>query len=102
MMDAWGRLDTAVADLQERLDGDAKGLRDGVLVKLGELADVLGKLNLTNDPALEKARKQVKSTLSGLDAKSIKKDETARAKAQSAVDSILKQVRSVYSPAAEE
>lgn len=102
MQDAWARLDTAVSDLKDRLGRDAKGLRAGVLVKLGELADVLGRLNLTNDPALEKARKQVLTQLATLDAKGLKEDETTRTKAQAAVDSILKQVRSVYTPAKED
>lgn len=102
MQDAWARLATAVEELQDRLGGDAKGLRAGILTKLGDLADVLGRLNLTQDPALEKARKQVLTQLAVLDVKSIKKDETVREKAAVAVDAILKQVRSVYAPAEED
>jgi len=102
MMDAWARLDTAVVDLKERLGKDAKGLRNGVIAKLGELADVLGRLNLTQDPALEKARKQVLTQLATLDPKSLKEDETARSRAAQQVEDILKQVRSVYTPQAED
>jgi hypothetical protein len=101
MQDAWARLDVAVSDLKSRLGHDAKGLRNGALAKLGELADVLGRLNLTNDPALEKARKQVLTQLVPLDAKEIKEDDAALTTARAAVDDILKQVRSVYTPAKE-
>ena len=102
MQAAWGRLGTAVEELQERLGRDAKGLRAGVLSKLGELADVLGRLNLTQDAALEKARKQVLTQLATLDAKGLKKDEAARERAVASVEDILKQVRSVYTPAQED
>jgi len=102
MQDAWARLGTAVEEVQERLGRDAKGLRPGLLTKLGELADVLGRLNLTQDAALEKARKQVQTQLAMLDPQSLKKDEAAREKAAAAAEDILKQVRSVYSPTKED
>lgn len=101
MQDAWARLGTAVEELQGRLGQDAKGLRAVVLTKLGELADVLGRLNLTQDAALEKTRKQVLTQLATLDVRSLKDDDGARAKAELAVADILKQVRSVYTPTQE-
>jgi len=110
MQDAWLRLGTMVEELKGKLDGGAKGLRGVTLgdavrverVSLSELAEVLGRLNLTQDAALEKARKQVLTQLATLNVESLKKDETARTKASVAVDDILKQVRSVYSPAQED
>jgi len=110
MQDAWIRLGTMVEELKSKLENDAKGLRGATLgdavkverLSLSDLADVLGRLNLTQDAALEKARKQVQTQLATLNVETLKKDDIARKKATLAVDDILKQVRSVYSPAQED
>lgn len=106
MQDAWARLSTMVEELKGKLENDAKGLRGETLgeavkverVSLTELVGILGRLNITQDAALDKARKQILTQLASLDVKNLKKDEGARDKAAAAAADILKQVRSVYSP----
>ena len=54
-----------------------------------ELCALLTKLNITNDPKLEEARKQLELTMLGADLESIKEDKHYRADVKSKVDSIL-------------
>jgi len=54
-----------------------------------ELCALLTKLNVTNDPALEEARRQVELTMMGTDIESIKEDASSRSELKSKVDAIL-------------
>lgn len=98
MEDAWARLGDAATRLRSRLDGDAKGLRESAVENLVEIAEVLGRLNLTDDPRMDKIRQEVLDSFAGLDAETLRKDEKVRAAAQKKADDILKKMQSVYNP----
>jgi hypothetical protein len=70
-------------------EGKRKIFRDSLLTNAVELCGMLTRLNVMNDPALEVARKHLESTLVGLDAKDLRKDESARKEIKASVDAIL-------------
>lgn len=97
MHEAWKRLGEAISDLRAKL-GDGKYLRDSMIDRLRDMAEVLGRLNLTGDAALETARKRVLSDLTVFDADHLRKDEKVRTEAARRADSILKSMADVYAP----
>jgi hypothetical protein len=54
-----------------------------------ELVELLGKMNITNDPKLEDARKQLELTMLGADIETIKESAYVRETMKSKVDAIL-------------
>jgi hypothetical protein len=97
--DMWTRLGDSIVQLRGKLD-DGKFLRESMLDRLADMANTLGRLNLTNDPALEKARKQVVKDLTGLDIRALRDDDKTRGLAAAKADAILKSMKGVYTPAA--
>lgn len=101
------RIDSAMADVRERLsthlkrmsdrlttdyvNGEAKQRRfhdtlvDGAL----ELCDLTKSLNVTNDAALEEARKQLEQLLVGVSPADLRKNEAIRQDVKKNVDAIL-------------
>jgi hypothetical protein len=55
-----------------------------------ELVELLGKMNITNDPKLEDARKQLELTMLGADIETIKESAYVRETMKSKVDDILR------------
>jgi hypothetical protein len=91
----WERLHaelTAISTKLTDVDGDTakKRYHDSLISNPLELCALLTKLNITNDPKLEEARKQLELTMLGADIESIKEDSTARQDVKSKVDAILK------------
>lgn len=90
----WERLHTMLVSISEKLtdvDGeDKRRYHDTFITNPLELCDLLTKLNVTNDPKLEEARRQLELTMLGANLESIKEDSTARNEVKSKVDSILK------------
>ena len=70
--------------------GDAKKrYHDSLLSNPLELCELLTKLNVTNDPKLEDARRQVELAMLGADIDGVKDDPTVRENLKSKVDAIL-------------
>jgi hypothetical protein len=95
MREPWERLHgelTAISTKLTDVDGDTskKRYHDSLISNPLELCALLTKLNITNDPKLEEARKQLELTMLGADIESIKEDSTARQDVKSKVDAILK------------
>jgi hypothetical protein len=91
----WERLHgelTAISKKLTDVEGDTakKRYHDTLISNPLELCALLTKLNITNDPKLEEARKQLELTMLGADIESIKEDSTARQDVKSKVDAILK------------
>lgn len=95
MAETWERLGDAVTTLREKLD-DGKYLRESMLERLRDVAETLGRLNLTKDKALEKTRTAVLEQLGKFDAETLKEDEGARKEAAKAADAILSTMVGVY------
>ena len=97
MGDVWQRLGDTVTELRSKLH-DGKYLRATMITKVAEMADICGRLNLTNDPKLAKAQQRVLKDLSGLDVETLRDDDKVRAAAAKKADAILATMKDVYSP----
>jgi hypothetical protein len=64
---------------------------DTLITNATSLCGLLTHLNVTNDPKLEQARRQLEQTMLGADIDSIKESPEVRASMKSKVDAILSQ-----------
>jgi hypothetical protein len=91
--DLWERLHDCLKHLADRLsdaeDGERKIFRDSLVGNAVDLCGLLTRLNVTNDPKLEEARKALETTVCNLDPKDLRKDGNARKEIKSRVDEIL-------------
>ena len=87
----------AVHNFSTRLH-DGKRLRSTMITRVVEVAEILGRLNLTKDKALEETRKKVLKDLSLLDVETLRDDDKVRNAAAKKADAILASMKSVYSP----
>ena len=90
--DLWTRLHDTLKHMSDRLGyddtGKAKIFRDTMVDNAVDLCDMLKRLNVTNDPKLEKARAGLESALLGIDAKEIRA-EGARDEVKHKVDNVI-------------
>lgn len=95
MREPWERLHTVLTAMSEKLkdseDEDAKSKRyhETLVTNATDLCALLTKLNITNDPKLEEARKQLELAMVGADIESIKESPAVRESMKSKVDAIL-------------
>ena len=91
----WERLHDMLVSMSEKLhddtDADApkKRYHDSLVTNAHELCALLTKLNVTNDPKLEDARRQLELTMVGADIEDIKENPYVRADMKRKVDAIL-------------
>ena len=92
----WDRLFNTLTVLSRQLGsynkGDGRragGIHESVLDNALELCAVLKSLNITNDPALEKMRKDLQMTLQGVEVKELRKDAAVRDGVKAEIDSLL-------------
>lgn len=93
MADVWGRLHTTLQHLSERLqssdDGTKKVFRDSLIGNATELCGMLTDFNVTNDPQLEQARKDLEQALLGVTAKDLRESVLVREDVRARVNEIL-------------
>jgi len=101
MRDAWERLKDCLTRMSDRLiidvvhgeDGtpshEFRVFRDSMIDNAKELVDLLQHLNLTKDPMMERARRDLKQVLDKYDAETLRESLTARTDAKAQVDAIL-------------
>lgn len=88
----WERLHKMLTDMSDKLkdNGDEKKrYHDSLISNPLELCELLTKLNVTNDPKLEEARKSLERTMLGVSIEAIKEDSHEREQLKSKVDAIL-------------
>jgi len=94
MREPWERLHKMLVGISEKLtdeDEDSKKrYHDTLISNPIELCSLLTKLNVTNDPKLEEARRQLEMTMLGADIEDLKGHAPARIELKSKVDEILK------------
>lgn len=95
MREPWERLHKMLLGMSEKLtevtdDDGKKRYHDSLVSNPLELCALLTKMNVTNDPKLEEARRQVEVTMLGANIEAIKEDAGVRSELKSKVDSILK------------
>jgi len=87
MKDLWNRLHGAIKNMADKLRIENAIFRDSLINNLCELCNLLPRLNMTNDPALEDMRKEVESALCEYDPNELREDkETRKAAAAAAAD----------------
>ena len=94
MREPWDRLHKTLVAMSEKLtdvegDDGKKRYHDTLLTNPLELCSLLTKLNITNDPKLEEARRQVEVAMLNADMESIKEDADTRSELKSMVDAII-------------
>ena len=89
----WERLHAQLVAISEKMTeggGEAKKrYHDSLISNPLELCALLTKLNITNDPKLEDARKQLEMTMRGTNLEELKEDSVARSDLKSKVDAII-------------
>jgi len=90
MQDIWGRLYKVVDCMVERLSKKDAVFRDTLIGNAQELVNLLPKLNLTDDPALEKIRKDVETKLCNYTPDDLRGSQITRKKAANDAEAILK------------
>jgi hypothetical protein len=91
----WDRLYEELTGLSEKLterEGDdekKKRYHDSLIDNPQNLCALLTKLNVTNDPKLEEARRSLERALIGVDIDDIKEYEQVRSDVKTKVDAIL-------------
>lgn len=92
--DLWDRLHGVLTHMADRLadttEGKGKIFRDSLLEGPVKLCELLTKLNVTNDPKLEAARKSLESAIYNIDIKDLRESQGARLEVKTQVDEILK------------
>jgi hypothetical protein len=96
MKDAWQRLYNAVYHMAERvytrhLNPDAK-LFESVIENIVTVCDILPKLNITDDPELERMTQEIRAKLTGYNVEELKEDAEVRKDAMLKATDILKQM----------
>lgn len=91
--DAWTRLHEVLTRMSVRLttseDGKRQIFRDTTVTNAEELCELLTKLNITNDPVLEKARRQLEDALQGVTPAGLRESDGERVLVKQKVDAIL-------------
>lgn len=97
MREPWERLHTVLTAMSEKLTDDGTGgddkpkkrYHDTLVTNAQDLCALLAKLNITNDPKLEDARRQLEQAMVGADIEAIKESPIVRETMKARVDAIL-------------
>jgi hypothetical protein len=96
MREPWKRLHEELTHISEKLtdakdgsDETKKRYHDSLVTNAQALCGLLTKLNITNDPKLEQARRELELTMLGVDIDGIKESPEVRHSVKSRVDAIL-------------
>ena len=90
MSDAWSRLHTTLEHMIDRLSGDEKKIfRNSLVDNALELTNLLTRLNVTNDPKLENARRALEQSLVGVTADELRDSKGARQEILAKVNEIM-------------
>jgi len=96
MKEPWDRLHTVLKGISGKLEETddpekKKRYHDTLITNATDLCDLLSHLNVTKDPELEKARRQLERVMMGADIESLKESPEIRMGMKSKVDEMLKQ-----------
>jgi len=78
MQDCWSRLFGVVQKAAEQLAKPDYRLRDSLLENVSEICALLPRLNISDDPALEEARRKVEYTIASMNPETLRENSTDR------------------------
>lgn len=78
MSEAWSRLKDVVEKAKDRLADRDAVFRDSLIDNIRRMCDVLPALNITDDPQLEAARREVEQSIHGCDPRLLRKSNADR------------------------
>lgn len=89
----WDKLHGVLTHMADRLadtpEGERKIFKNSLLETPVKLCDLLTKLNITNDPALETARKSLEAAICNIGIEDLRESDGARLEVKTKVDEIL-------------
>ncbi len=88
MRDLWTRLHGVVKNAADKLAEPKAIFRDSLLENIREMVSLLPKLNISDDAALEKARRELEKTVSNFEPDDLRTDAKERAKASKQLSDI--------------
>lgn len=100
MEDVWRRLFEVVKNLHERTVDKKAIFRDTLVTNIADLTDVLKRINVTGDAALEEMRREIESKFANIDPETLRKDEKVRKTVAKEADEIMSKMAAYYSPVA--
>lgn len=96
MADAWQRLHTVVAAVVSRLSDPTAIFRDSLIGNTAELCDVLKRLNVTNDPDLERMRVTVQHQIASMSPDTLRHSKIDRQQTADKAKAILDSMSAFY------
>lgn len=99
MADCWQRLHTVVSHINDRLAVPDAIFRDSLIDNAREICDTLKRLNITNDPNLERMRVQVQTDLLKYGPQALRDFKSHREATADKAQRILDSMASFYTPA---
>lgn len=92
LREPWDRLHDTLTSISSKLGSDTSKYNDNRFIDSAQtLCAMLTHLNVTKDPQLEKARRQLESALVGANVETLKDSSYAREEMKSSVDDIINQ-----------
>ena len=99
MRDAWQRLHAVVSAVVDRLSDPTAIFRDSLIGNTSELCEVLKRLNVTNDPDLERMRANVQASIASMAPDTLRISPVARQQTADKAKAILDSMAAFYAPA---
>jgi len=93
--DLWTRLKGVVAHMVERLNEPESRFHASLVTNIGELVDLLPRLNVNQDEELNRFAKEIRDRLCGFTARDLKKNEILRAATANDAAQILTEMDAV-------
>jgi hypothetical protein len=89
MRDLWNRTFKVVKNMSERLSTPDGVFRNTLVGNVADMAGLLGQMNVTDDPELDKLRREIEDKLIKYDAQALREDGDARVETAKAATEIL-------------
>ncbi|MCK5050817.1 MAG: hypothetical protein KAS53_03685 [Candidatus Cloacimonetes bacterium] len=93
MNDLWGRLFKVVSHMAERLSDHDNKFKNSLVNNITELCELLPKLNITDDPELDKVVNDIRSKLTMNDSQTLRDNNNIRNKTAIEAQKILNKMR---------
>lgn len=91
--EAWQRLYDRVKTVYDKIVDPTSIFRDSLIENVRETCDLLGRMNITNDPQFEAMRQEVMHTIAGHDPETLRRDLDQRSEVADEVKTIMDKMR---------